>query len=147
MEVLLKCLRIRQKILYKHHKDFEEIYYRLYSYYLETGDEKNMFKYFQLWLENEKARKGESYRVIGTKLYEAALAILHCLKNRQPKHCINLKWVLFSYFKKSSLSHIFRTFLQNVENMIREAKVILNLYYPTHITNRLNKKIEFISNK
>lgn len=93
VEVLLKCLKIRQKILYKHHKDFEEIYYRLYSYYLETGDVKNMFKYFQLWLENEKARKGESYRAIGTKLYEAALAILHCLKNRQPKHCINLKWV------------------------------------------------------
>lgn len=36
LEVLVKCLKIREKILYKHHKDFEEVYYRLYSYYVEN---------------------------------------------------------------------------------------------------------------
>ncbi|KAL1516683.1 hypothetical protein ABEB36_000563 [Hypothenemus hampei] len=130
LEVLLKCLIIREKILYKHHKDFEEVYYRLYDYYVILGDAKNMFKYFHLWLENEKARRGENSRGIGTKLYEAALAILHCLKSGQPKNCSNLK-----------------SFLQNVELMIKEAKFVLNLYYPEYITNRLSRKIQFISNK
>ncbi|XP_030763066.1 SET and MYND domain-containing protein 4-like [Sitophilus oryzae] len=130
LDILIKSLKIREKILYKHHKDFEEVYYRLYSYYVEIGDAENMFKYFHLWLENEKARRGENSRGIGTKLYEAALAILHCLQSGQPKNCINLK-----------------DFLQNVEHMIREAKVVLNLYYPAYITNRLSRKIQFISNK
>ncbi|XP_050315438.1 SET and MYND domain-containing protein 4-like [Anthonomus grandis grandis] len=129
LEILIKCLKIREKILYKHHKDFEEVYYRLYSYYVEVGDAENMFKYFHLWLENEKARRGENSRGIGTKLYEAALAILHCLQSGHPKNC-NLK-----------------SFLQNVEHMIREAKAVLNLYYPAYITNRLSRKIQFISNK
>lgn len=40
-----------------------------------------------------------------------------------------------------------RAFLQNVEHMIREAKIVLNLYYPAYITNRLSRKIQFISNK
>uniref|UniRef100_A0A6P7GX02 Uncharacterized protein LOC114347505 n=1 Tax=Diabrotica virgifera virgifera TaxID=50390 RepID=A0A6P7GX02_DIAVI len=38
--LLIKCLKIREKILYKHHKDFEEVYYRLYSYYVESGKDK-----------------------------------------------------------------------------------------------------------
>lgn len=38
LELLIKCLKIREKILYKHHKDFEEVYYRLYSYYVESGN-------------------------------------------------------------------------------------------------------------
>ncbi|KAJ8910841.1 hypothetical protein NQ315_015576 [Exocentrus adspersus] len=130
LELLIKCLKIREKILYKHHRDFEEVYYRLYSYYVETGDAENMFKYFHLWLQNEKARRGDNSRGIGTKLYEAALAILHCLQNGQPKNCSNLK-----------------AFLRNVEHMIREAKMVLNLYYPAYITNRLSRKIQFISNK
>ncbi|CAG9864473.1 unnamed protein product [Phyllotreta striolata] len=130
LELLIKCLKIREKILYKHHRDFEEVYYRLYSYHVESGDAENMFKYFQLWLENEKARRGQNSRGIGTKLYEAALAILHCLQNGNPKNCTNLK-----------------AFLQNVEHMIREAKMVLNLYYPAYITNRLSRKIQFISNK
>lgn len=130
LEILLKSLKIREKILFKHHKDFEEVYYRLYSYYVEIGDAENMFKYFHLWLENEKARRGENSRGIGTKLYEAALAILHCLQSGHPKNCSNLK-----------------DFLQKVEHMIREAKVVLNLYYPAYITNRLSRKIQFISNK
>ncbi|XP_057661790.1 SET and MYND domain-containing protein 4-like isoform X1 [Diorhabda carinulata] len=130
LELLIKCLKIREKILYKHHKDFEEVYYRLYSYYVESGNAENMFKYFHLWLENEKARRGNNSRGIGTKLYEAALAILHCLQNGNPKNCTNLK-----------------AFLQNVEHMIREAKMVLNLYYPAYITNRLSRKIQFISNK
>lgn len=50
-----------------------------------------MFKYFHLWLENEKARRGSNSRGIGIKLYEAALAILHCLQNGHPKNCSNLK--------------------------------------------------------
>lgn len=37
LELLVKTLKIREKILYKHHKDFEEVYYRLYSYYVENG--------------------------------------------------------------------------------------------------------------
>ncbi|XP_044254997.1 SET and MYND domain-containing protein 4-like [Tribolium madens] len=130
LELLIKSLKIREKILYKHHKDFEEVYYRLYSFYVKHGDAENMFKYFHLWLENEKARRGSNSRVVGTKLYEAALAILHCLKGGQQKNCTNLK-----------------DFLQNVEYMIKEAKAILNLYYPAFITNRLNKKIQFISTK
>nr|CAI5865838.1 unnamed protein product [Callosobruchus analis] len=130
LESLLKCLKLRKDILYEHHKDFEEVYYRIYSFYLETGDAENMFKYFKLWLENEKARKGENSRGIGTKLYEAALAILRCLQNSNPKTCTNLK-----------------ALLENVEHMIREAKMVLNLYYPSYITNRLNRKIQFISNK
>ncbi|XP_019867309.1 SET and MYND domain-containing protein 4 [Aethina tumida] len=129
LEVLVKCLKIREKILYKHHKDFEEVYYRLYSYYVENCDAENMFKYFHLWLTNEKARRGENSRGIGTKLYEAALAILHCLQNGHPKNC-NLK-----------------DFLQNVECMIKEAKIVLNLYYPAYITNRLSAKIQYISHK
>ncbi|ENN79834.1 hypothetical protein YQE_03657, partial [Dendroctonus ponderosae] len=130
LDILIKSLTIREQILYKHHKDFEEVYYRLYSYYVEIGDAENMFKYFHLWLENEKARRGENSRGIGTKLYEAALAILHCLKSSHPNNCTNLK-----------------SFLQNVEHMIKEAKIVLNLYYPANITNRLSKKIQFISNK
>lgn len=55
------------------------------------GDAENMFKYFHLWLENEKARRGSNSRGIGIKLYEAALAILHCLQNGHPKNCSNLK--------------------------------------------------------
>ncbi|CAH0547824.1 unnamed protein product [Brassicogethes aeneus] len=129
LELLVQCLKIREQILYKHHKDFEEVYYRLYSYYVENCDAENMFKYFHLWLTNEKARRGDNSRGIGTKLYEAALAILHCLQNGHPKHC-NLK-----------------DFLQNVECMIKEAKLVLNLYYPAHITNRLSAKIQYISHK
>jgi hypothetical protein len=91
LELLIKSLKIREKILYKHHKDFEEVYYRLYSFYVENGDAENMFKYFHLWLENEKARRGSNSRGIGTKLYEAALAILHCLQNGHQKNCTNLK--------------------------------------------------------
>lgn len=47
LEILMKSLKIREKILYKHHKDFEEVYYRLYSYYVEIGNEslKKMFIY------------------------------------------------------------------------------------------------------
>lgn len=37
LELLIKSLKIREKILYKHHKDFEEVYYRIYSYYVESG--------------------------------------------------------------------------------------------------------------
>ncbi|VEN37449.1 unnamed protein product [Callosobruchus maculatus] len=111
LESLLNCLKLRKDILYEHHKDFEEVYYRIYSFYVETGDAENMFKYFKLWLENEKARKGENSRGIGTKLYEAALAILRCLQNSNPKTCTNLK-----------------AFLENVEHMIREAKMLVRFY-------------------
>jgi hypothetical protein len=38
LELLIKSLKIREKILYKHHKDFEEVYYRLYSFYVENGE-------------------------------------------------------------------------------------------------------------
>lgn len=38
LELLVKSLKIREKILYKHHKDFEEVYYRLYSFYVEHGN-------------------------------------------------------------------------------------------------------------
>lgn len=64
------------------------------------GDAENMFRYFHLWLENEKARRGNNSRGIGTKLYEAALAILHCLQSGHPKNCSNLKYekiINFSY--------------------------------------------------
>lgn len=37
LELLIKSLKIREKILYKHHKDFEEVYYRLYTYYVDSG--------------------------------------------------------------------------------------------------------------
>ncbi|CAH1968869.1 unnamed protein product [Acanthoscelides obtectus] len=91
LENLLKCLKLRKEILYKHHKDFEDVYYSLYNFFVGTGDAENMFKYFHFWLQNEKARKGDNSRGVGTKLYEAALAILHCLQNNNPKNCSNLK--------------------------------------------------------
>lgn len=45
LELLIKSLKIREKILYKHHKGFEEVYYRLYSYYVELGKSISVFAY------------------------------------------------------------------------------------------------------
>ncbi|XP_066256363.1 SET and MYND domain-containing protein 4-like [Euwallacea similis] len=130
IEALTTCLNVKTKILYKHHKDFEDLYYRLYDCYLEMGDTQNMLTYFQLYLEHERVRRGKSARAVGVRLYEAALTILHCLKKNHLKSCSNLM-----------------SLLQNVNGMIREAKDIINLYYPPYITNKLNNKIKFIQNK
>lgn len=43
------------------------------------------------------------------------------------------------------MSNFFRDFLKNVEYMIKEAKIILNLYYPAYIMARLANKIKIIS--
>lgn len=126
IDVLIKRLKVKEKVLYRYHKDFEEIYYKLYNLYLDINDPQHMLKYFQMWLVNEKARKGNHARSIGTKLYEAALAILHCLQTNTFKSRVNLK-----------------DFLHNVELMIKEAKLIQNLYYPPYVTDKLSRKIKF----
>jgi hypothetical protein len=71
-------------------REFSLMIFQIGHFYI-LGDAENMFKYFHLWLENEKARRGSNSRGIGTKLYEAALAILHCLQNGHQKNCTNLK--------------------------------------------------------
>lgn len=37
LRMLLRCLKIREKILCQYHKDFEDLYYRLYSHYVKKG--------------------------------------------------------------------------------------------------------------
>lgn len=43
LELLIKSLKIREKVLFQYHKDFEEVYYRLYSYYVDEGTLFNSF--------------------------------------------------------------------------------------------------------
>lgn len=40
-----------------------------------------MFKYLNLWVDNEKRRIGSSSRVIGARLYEGALTIVYSVRN------------------------------------------------------------------
>lgn len=85
-------------------------------YYFFKGDAENMFRYFHLWLDNEKARLGNSSRRIGTKLYEAALAILHCLQNgqQQPNNLGNLKLVYFFSLLSSDLFYFLAMFFLGI---------------------------------
>ncbi|XP_023312598.1 uncharacterized protein LOC111692728, partial [Anoplophora glabripennis] len=83
---LMRCLKLRDKVLYKNHEEMEELYLAFFKYFLENDDPLNTCKYFRLWLDIQKAWKGENSRTVGVKLFETALAVLVCCIKTHPRN-------------------------------------------------------------